>query len=171
MLPPAAAFDDVKVGQHYVYQIDRDTRLDEEIVAIDRAGLTVRLVTRAGPRAAARTVERTIPRDVVWFVKTYRPEFLLANYGTSGYDAAYFRAMMASHPYQNDPVPQDVKGPRALTISGRRFLGVRSEGTWLARTRNGCVEARWQKTRTTRYPFTLEYVINDVPAVVLREIR
>lgn len=169
--PPPAAYDQVQPGQHYVFQTGRKATLDEAIVAIDAAGLTLRLVARDEAGQVRPAVTKTIPRDVLWFMRTYRPELPLTAYETSGYDAAYFRAMMASHPYSHDPLPQDQLGREARTISGRRFEALAMGGEQLAKTTKGCILFKWRKLRAARYPFTLDHTTNDVPVLRLTAIR
>ena len=172
MIPSADAYEGVRPGQHYVYRAGPAGSVEEEILRLDGRTISVRVTRRDRPGGPVATVERTIPRDVAWFIKAYRPEVGLAGFGMNGYDAAYFRAMMASHPFTHDPLPQDVKGAVRVPIGGVSFMGTRSEGTWLARTVDrGCVEMRWTMVRSPRYPFLLEKTTDGVPVMNLTAIR
>ncbi len=166
------AFADVRPGQHYVYDLGQGGAMDEAIVALDARDLTVDLTWRLAATGAWRTARKRVPRDVAWYVKTYRPEVGLQGFGERGYDVAYFRAMMASHPYSHDPLPQDRKPPARFAVPGGAFAAQVAGGTKLARTVDrGCIELKWRQVRATRYPFTLEESQNDVPVIVLRAIR
>lgn len=168
---PAGGYAAVRPGQHYLYRLGKDGVLDEAIVAIDGQDLTVKLAWRPSAGAPARTATKRVPRDVAWFVKTYRPEVGLMGYGESGYDAAYFRAMMGSHPYSHDPLDTERKPPTRYTVPGGAFAAEVSAGTWLARTTHGCVETTWKKVRSGRYPFTLAEFRGGTAVIELLGLR
>jgi hypothetical protein len=164
--PPG--YEAVRPGQHYVFRTGRRATLDEAIVAAGADGLTLRLVATDEAGRARPPVTQTIPYDVLRIMRTHRPEIPVWSYGTSGYDAAYFRAWGAGQPAERTAATHE----RVVrTIGGRRFAAVATHGEVLARTTKGCIQMTWRDVRTDVYPFMLEQANNDVPVLQLTAIR
>lgn len=163
-----AGYDAVRPGQHYIFRTGQRATLDEAIVAVGPEGLTLRLVATNEAGRASPAVTKTIPLDVLRFMRTYRPEVPLWSYGTSGYDAAYFRAMASSQPTERTA---DRRAAVVRMVGGVRFAAVATDGEVLAKTTKGCIRMTWAEVRAQRYPFTLERSSNEVPVLTLTAIR
>jgi hypothetical protein len=170
MLPFITGFDDVQVGQHYVYAAALGARVDEEVLAIAPESFTFRITTYTAS-GTPNSVQRIIPREVVWFIKKYVPERGLDSFGTNGYDATYYHAQLAASGSNFGLLANELKGHERLRISGQTFECANYGGTVLARTDHGCVQMTWRKVVADRFPFTLRATSNGKPLLTLLTIR
>ncbi|MEW6731040.1 MAG: hypothetical protein AB1489_06865 [Acidobacteriota bacterium] len=175
--PVVPGFEDVAVGQRYIYLLSGDMICEEEIIDLNTDEITYRItLTKAATKGTPATsppstVERRIPLKIATFLKKYRPDFNLATFGEIGYTTEYFENHMASFPYSHAFPSHEFKETRQVKISNRSFSCRLYRSHQMAMTLNGCIDIHTERQIAEKYPFTIKYESNGSPVVILQQIK